>query len=216
VVEFGEPGGMMDHYATTMGGILYQEFNQTVMTKSFDTNMGCFVLGDSLEPKDTKGILKRVKMGVLDAVKRISDKYPEFDLNEFPINDINKLLPRLKDDQRSVFEGALLNREITKIAFNMFSDNDFDHKEFGRLLNDHQEILDKKLTISTAKINHMLERAIRAGAYGGKINGSGGGGCMFCYAPEDPERVAKAINDAGGKAYIIQIDEGLKVDNTQL
>ncbi len=32
-----------------------------------------------------------------------------------------------------------------------------------------------------------------AGAYGAKINGSGGGGCMFAYAPASPEKVKAAI-----------------------
>jgi galactokinase len=58
----------------------------------------------------------------------------------------------------------------------------------------------------------MLEAAKKSGALGGKINGSGGGGCMFAYAPENPAEVAKAIENAGGKAYIIQIDEGLKIE----
>ena len=79
------------------------------------------------------------------------------------------------------------------------------------MLNEHQEILDMKLGISTPKINLMLRKALDAGAYGGKINGSGGGGCMFVYAPEQPEKVAAAIEQAGGKAYIIRVDRGLEV-----
>jgi galactokinase len=34
---------------------------------------------------------------------------------------------------------------------------------------------------------------------------------MFVYAPEDPEKVAKAIEAAGGKPYIINVDQGLQV-----
>ena len=83
--------------------------------------------------------------------------------------------------------------------------------EFGRLLNQHHEVLDKKLGISTEKINLMIRKSIEAGALGGKINGSGGGGCMFVYAPENPERVAHAIQDAGGTPYIIRVDTGIKI-----
>ena len=43
---------------------------------------------------------------------------------------------------------------------------------------------------------------------GGKINGSGGGGCMFAYAPNNSEAIAEAIKKAGGKSYIVQADEG--------
>ena len=57
----------------------------------------------------------------------------------------------------------------------------------------------------------MLDASINAGALGGKITGSGGGGCMFAYAPKNPEIVAKAIEEVGGKAYIIQSDVGTKI-----
>jgi galactokinase len=58
----------------------------------------------------------------------------------------------------------------------------------------------------------MLNAAIDVGALGGKINGSGGGGCMFAYAPENFEEVAEAIERVGGKSYIIQSDDGTRID----
>ena len=58
----------------------------------------------------------------------------------------------------------------------------------------------------------MIAAANAAGAYGGKINGSGGGGCMFAYAPEDPERVAQAVRDAGGDAWVVQLAEGVRAE----
>jgi galactokinase len=70
------------------------------------------------------------------------------------------------------------------------------------------------LKISTPKIERMLESALKAGAYGGKINGSGGGGCMFVYAPNNPEDVADAIRKEGGRPYIVQIDEGTRTENS--
>jgi galactokinase len=54
----------------------------------------------------------------------------------------------------------------------------------------------------------MIEAALEAGALGAKINGSGGGGCMFAYAPKDPEKVVAAIEKEGGKAYMITVDKG--------
>jgi galactokinase len=56
----------------------------------------------------------------------------------------------------------------------------------------------------------MLDAAMSAGALGGKINGSGGGGCMFVYAPNNPQKVAEAIEKVGGKSYLIRIDDGTK------
>ena len=64
------------------------------------------------------------------------------------------------------------------------------------------------LKVSTPKIESMLDAALDAGALGGKINGSGGGGCMFAYAPNNSEAIAEAIEKAGGKSYIVRADEG--------
>jgi galactokinase len=60
----------------------------------------------------------------------------------------------------------------------------------------------------------MIQASLDAGALGGKINGSGGGGCMFVYAPENPENVAQVIENQGGKAYVISVDEGTKLENS--
>ncbi|GAG97392.1 unnamed protein product, partial [marine sediment metagenome] len=73
-------------------------------------------------------------------------------------------------------------------------------------------VLRDVLRISTPRIDQMLAAAMEAGAVGGKINGSGGGGCMFVYAPEQTNQVADAIESAGGKAYIVRIDEGVKIE----
>ena len=61
-------------------------------------------------------------------------------------------------------------------------------------------------------IDRLLEAALNAGALGGKINGSGGGGCMFAYAPGHAGAVAEAIECRGGAAYIIRADDGTKVE----
>jgi galactokinase len=80
------------------------------------------------------------------------------------------------------------------------------------LLWEHQCILRDILKISTPKIDRLLDAALEAGAFGGKINGSGGGGCMFAYSPDSPEKVAEAIEKVGGKAYIVKIDDGTRVE----
>jgi len=85
------------------------------------------------------------------------------------------------------------------------------HQQLGRLLNAQQQELRERLRISTPKIDRMIDVALDAGALGAKINGSGGGGCMFAYAPNSYEQVVEAIRKAGGKPYIISIDEGVHV-----
>ena len=211
VVEFNEPGGMMDHYASAVGGILLQEFNQQVDLSALNPPLGPFVLGDSQQPKDTKGILARVKFGVLDAVQKIQQVEPNFCLKTTPLSSIESFKTLLTDNQVEVLRGAILNRELTQEALKIMKAESFDEKLFGQLLNEHQEVLAKLLKISTPKIDAMLEAAGKAGALGGKINGSGGGGCMFVYAPQNPHKVKQAIEDVSGKAYIISSDSGVRI-----
>ncbi|MBN1477250.1 GHMP kinase, partial [Candidatus Sumerlaeota bacterium] len=86
-----------------------------------------------------------------------------------------------------------------------------DHRHLGELLTTHHAALRDDLGISTAKIDRMLDAAIGAGALGGKINGSGGGGCMFAYAPERAEEVAEALRREGGRAWVVEVCGGVEV-----
>jgi galactokinase len=83
-------------------------------------------------------------------------------------------------------------------------------------LNQHQQNLREHKRISTPKIDRMIQASLDSGALGAKINGSGGGGCMFAYAPENPEKVVEAIEKEGGKAYIIRVDQGTKSESESL
>ena len=78
-------------------------------------------------------------------------------------------------------------------------------------MNQHHSRLRDHLNVSTPKIEAMIDAANEAGAVGCKINGSGGGGCMFAYAPGKASTVADAIESVGGKAFLINADEGTKI-----
>ncbi len=216
VLEFNEPGGMMDHYSTAYGGVIAIEFVPRVSVEPLGAPLGTFVLGDSGEPKDTKGILARVKQGVLAAADRLSREFPGFSLQTAVVEDLEKYRTSLTEAQFHLLVGTVRNREITRRAIRLLHEKPLDHRAIGTLLNEHQAILRDVLRISTPKIDRMIEGAIAAGAYGGKINGSGGGGCMFVYAPEHPEQAAQAIERAGGKAYILSIDTGTRIESTVL
>jgi D-glycero-alpha-D-manno-heptose-7-phosphate kinase len=69
--------------------------------------------------------------------------------------------------------------------------------------------------VTTPEIDGMLQAARQAGAYGGKVCGAGGGGCLFCLG--EPDRVP-AIRDAiaarGGRVLDFSIEsEGLLVNS---
>ncbi|MBI1807148.1 MAG: GHMP kinase [Ignavibacteria bacterium] len=216
VLEFNEPGGKMDQYSTSLGGILLLKFYPTLRIEKLNPLLRSFVLGDSREPKDTRMILARVKNNVLTISRILSEKYPGCSLHTVLLEEIDHYAGDLSTDQRELLIGTLRNRDITREAHILLMQKTIDERMFGDLLNEHQSILRDVLHISTPKIDRMLEAALRAGAFGGKINGSGGGGCMFAYAPEHPEAVAQAIEKEGGTAYIVHVDSGTRVERAEV
>lgn len=61
--------------------------------------------------------------------------------------------------------------------------------------------------VTTAEIDAMLAVAMRAGAYGGKVCGAGGGGCLFCIGePEDVPAIRAALAGAGARLLDFQIE----------
>ena len=212
VLEFGEPGGMMDHYATAIGGIIYLQSTPDIQVESLSpTGMGAFVLGDSLEPKDTIGVLRYVKVGMLNALAKIRTYHPDFDMHTAALASAVDYRHLLTSDEHRLLESNLSDRDLLREALAVLTAPVVDDRRFGELLNRHQDNLRDAKRISTPKIDRMLEAALKTGALGGKINGSGGGGCMFAYAPHNPEAVAEAIEQQGGRAHIITIDAGAQV-----
>ena len=213
VLEFGEPGGMMDQYSTALGNIMYLETEPKVQAFSYPVNLGKFVLGDSQEPKDTLGILKHVKFGMLDIIEKAKTVDAGFNLHTYPAEHAESLKDIFTQDQFNLLKGNLSDRDILREAKLMFETNTINRVRIGELLSLHQDSLRDAKKVSTPKIDRMIAASLKAGALGAKINGSGGGGCMFAYAPDNAEAVAEAIEKEGGKPYIIEVDEGTRIEN---
>ncbi len=213
VVEFKEPGGMMDHFAASFGSVLYIDFGyQGGKQKPLPAKLGHFVLGDSKQPKDTKGILARVKLGTLSAIDMLSKQDDHLNMRTISLDELESKKGLLSVAQYEVVKGNIINRDLTRQARELLLHEKVDPQQLGDLLNAHQAELRDRLKISTPKIDRMIEAALNAGANGAKINGSGGGGCMFAYAPDSYEQVAEAIEREGGRAFIIHVDEGACVE----
>lgn len=76
---------------------------------------------------------------------------------------------------------------------------DKDWARLGVLLNYNQDYLEN-LGVSTEKLNSMISAARKAGAYGAKLSGAGGGDCMFALVSEEKKKeVTEAIKKAGGE-----------------
>ncbi|MBC8346190.1 MAG: GHMP kinase [Candidatus Marinimicrobia bacterium] len=205
VTEFNESGGMMDQYSVAMGKTIYLESEPTLSIRTLNSNLGAFVLGDSCEPKDTMGILNRCRDSRIDLIQKLKNKNPDQSIHTM---DEGTDLRDLSADEIELFNGTLKNRELLKDGLVELEKDEADHELIGRLLTEHHQVLRDVLQVSTPKIESMIDAALNAGALGGKINGSGGGGCMFAYAPNNLDEIAKAIEKVGGRAYIIEADEG--------
>jgi len=211
VDEFREAGGMMDHFTSALGGLLYINTKMLYDCKILDAKLKGIVIGDSLERKNTIADLARVKEQVQIGISQIRKMFPTFDLKKTPYQDVEQLFPSMTSNVAKKLQANIINRNLTKQARTLLSSPNFSPNALGVLLNAHHEQLARNLEISTPKIDKLVDVARKAGALGAKINGSGFGGCMFAYAPDEPEKVAKAIEEAGGKAYIVSVSEGCKI-----
>mgnify|MGYP006078242071 CR=1 FL=1 len=206
VVEFNSPGGMMDQYSTALGAIIYLESDPKIYLEKINTKLGAFVLGDSMEQKNTLGILSRCRDSRLSILQKMKKTKPETSFQTISHDEIAEY--NLTNDEKKLLGGTIQNRDLLFEAKKELEKSKLDQEIFGNLLNQHHQILRDVLNVSTPKIELMLKSALDAGAYGGKINGSGGGGCMFAYCPKNPEEVKKAINNVGGRAHIVHETEG--------
>jgi mevalonate kinase len=74
----------------------------------------------------------------------------------------------------------------------------FDLKKVGELMNDNHRLL-QEIEVSHQKLDLLVDVARKQGAFGAKLTGGGGGGCMVALTPgkELQESVAKAIEKHG-------------------
>ena len=207
VLEFNEPGGMMDQYSTSMGHLLYLVFEPDISIKSLNPNLGTFVLGDSCEPKDTMSILQRCRDARIKIIQKLKGKTPNFNIHTSEDVDLSLL----SEEEKNIFRGTIKNRNILRKVLPELNREAPEPALIGARLIEHHAVLRDVLKISTPKIEAMLDASLDAGALGGKINGSGGGGCMFAYAPKNAEIVAEAIEKVGGKSFIISSDNGTRI-----
>jgi mevalonate kinase len=75
---------------------------------------------------------------------------------------------------------------------------EFDLKKVGELMNENHRLL-QEIQVSCQELDHLVEVSRTHGAFGAKLTGGGGGGCMTALTPgeELQEKVAKAIEKKG-------------------
>jgi galactokinase len=216
VTEFNEPGGLMDQYASAYGNLLHLTFNkEETLVEPLDTKIpGCFILFDSLEDKQTTKVLASAKYPVLEALDELKE-YGISSIRDFVYDEENLVhLDKLSLAKLEKVKANIDNYKILKEAEKMFKSDNIDSEKLGTLLKRHHANLRDGLEISTPKIEEILETAYQNGALGGKINGSGGGGCCYVYAHEkDSKQILDKVCAKGYWGVILKQDTGVRVDN---
>lgn len=214
VEEFNEPGGKMDHYASALGGLVHLDFQNGTEAEKLDVELpGCLILFDTLTRKDTIGVLKRAKNPVLagldelkkDGITSIRDFYGH--------PEKLALLEHLDEEKSRKVKAQIRDFEILQEALAMFKSGKIDDVHIGELIREHHAMLRDGLGISTDKIEEILDCAYAHGALGGKLNGTGGGGCLWVYArEEDADEIVKAVAKLGYPGKILKQDRGVSKD----
>lgn len=168
-----EAGGWQDQIAASYGG-----FNRI----NFHLN-GYEVL-PVIMSLERKKVLNQNLMMFFTGFTRFSSEVQAANFN------VEKAMQ--KDRVCKLREMLNLVEEAEKILTNKHSDLN----EFGRLLNHTWRL--KRGTgsaVSTDSIDTLYEKAIRAGAIGGKLLGAGGGGFFIFYVEPDKQKLLRAAMD---------------------
>lgn len=216
VKEFEEPGGMMDHYTSAVGRLLYIDCKEPVSVTPLAAQLEGFVLGDTRVPKNTTQTLGESRAATNAGVAFLAERLPGFDLKTTPMEEAEPFLAEMEPRIARRVRANFINRDLCQEARRMLSAPVVaDPPKLGRMLYEHQTQLRDGISVSHPRLDELIDAAMEAGALGGKLNGSGCGGCMFAYAPGKQEEVKEAIERVGGRGFIVTVGEGVKVERPE-
>ena len=161
----GKPVGKQDQYIASYGGMQFITFsNDAIKVEKIE-----------LSSKDKRRLNDTLLLFHTGIHKKSSEVLPEQKAN------INARLETLSE-----------MRELAFKAKDAILDSAFD--DFGGIL-DQGWNLKKQLAskISNPKIDEIYEAARRAGAIGGKVTGSGGGGFILLYCPKERQDEVRKV-----------------------
>ena len=171
IEKLGEPIGKQDQFAAAFGGLKFYEF----MPNGFVNVEPIIMSSESYEKLE-----KNLKMFYLGGVHSASSILKEQSKN-------------IKAEDKASTQRKMC--EIARMLKEELQNNNID--AMGELLHENW-MLKKSLAsgISNEAIDDIYERALKAGATGGKLLGAGGAGFMLFYVPEDKySNVREALND---------------------
>jgi len=83
---------------------------------------------------------------------------------------------------------------------------EFNLKQVGELMNENHRLL-QEIEVSCKELDYLVDLARKQGAFGAKMTGGGGGGCMLALTPgkDLQKKVAAAMEDEGFKVLRTKI-----------
>ena len=103
VVEFGESGGMQDHYASAHGGIIHLDLGADYETTRLPAVIEGLVIGDSLEKKeDTVADLRRIRTAIENEYRSISEVIPDFNQRTTSTTRVAEITEREPTEERKM------------------------------------------------------------------------------------------------------------------
>lgn len=117
-----------------------------------------------------------------EQINELESRLLLYDLN-MPRN-ANSVLKKQKENTLNKLDVLIKMRDMVNEGLKCLINKQYD--KFGRLLNESW-LLKKQLAdnVSNDKIDQIYNEAIKCGAIGGKVNGSGNGGFITIYCPDE-------------------------------
>ena len=212
VVNLDEPGGMMDHFASVVGNVIYLECRDPYFYEKLDLQLEGLVIGDTLKRKKTIELLTLRKSEIQCGTDILKGFYNDFDLLNFPFN---KALQHYEEQNKPELKrilGVLGIRDIVREGYKLIKSKEASEDDFIYLINKHHELQQTYFENVTEEMGVLIEMAKKAGAKACKLLGTGNGGSFLAYAPSKEKAVVKSIQKGGGEAYIVKQDTGLEIN----
>ena len=200
VLNFNQPGGMMDQYTIAQGGLGFLETTVGDWTP-LTPKLGPLVVAVSGIEKQTLGVLAGAKNDALEALAILQKKVPDFDLYQVDKTSYARYKTLLPVALQPFWYATVENYLITRAAAQELQKPTPDTDALGALMNAHQHILKTCIQNTPKPMDTMMAAALKAGAIGAKIVGSGGGGAMVAMVPESAlDDVCEAFVSQGATA----------------
>lgn len=210
VLEHNSPGGKMDQFSIGLGNIIYLETGNDFSYKVIKKPLQGLIMAESGVPKDTLGLLQKLKTNSWLAINKVKEKIPSFNVRTASLENLEDYYQHINLELQPYLNAAIGNYQTTVNALKEFEKPNLNLQKIGNLMNQHHHYLKNDLKITVPKIDNMIDAALNAGALGAKIVGSGGGGSIAVLASaENKNNIINALKTVGSKnVYAVNVERG--------